>query len=482
MQKLKKHQKIFVNRSLNMGSIRSLGFDMDHTVVLYNRVNFENLAFHETLKKFIANGYPAELANLKFDPNFVIRGLLVDRERGNLLKVDAHKYVKVAFHGHMKLDKQARSELYNNKGFKADDFLTVDTFFALSETQLYIEIVDYMRRNPGKINKSFNEVYKDLREWIDLSHQDGSIKTKVLMEPSKYIVRDPHLVETFVKLIDGGKKLFLLTNSDWAYTNSVMTYLLDKQHEDFPEWQDYFEYIIVSAGKPNFFTGSNPFYEVMTEQDGLLKSHRGPLVPRKVYHGGNAILFEKLTNQKGDQILYCGDHIYGDIMRSKELFNWRTFLVVEELEDDFKKTEKLQPQFEKIMDEIRIEEQMQTEVQTLRSEISNQDRRQKQKNQRDAKAYEAKYLARVGELKEDLKAKEDILETQHKLIKDLIVAREKEFHPVWGELMRTSLEKSRFGKQIESYACLYTCRISSLRHYSCGQKMRSYRDLMPHDM
>ncbi|MBC7659060.1 MAG: HAD-IG family 5'-nucleotidase [Chitinophagaceae bacterium] len=480
MNKLKKHQKIFVNRSLNMASIRSLGFDMDHTLVLYNRVNFENLAFHETLKKFIANGYPEELSTLKFDPNFVIRGLLVDRDRGNLLKVDAHKYVKVAFHGHMKLDKAQRSELYNARGFKADDYLTVDTFFALSETQLFIEIVDYMRRNPGKIQKTFTEVFKDLRTWIDLSHQDGSIKTKVLMEPSKYIVRDPHLVETLVKLIDGGKKIFLLTNSDWAYTNSVMTYLLDNQHEEFRHWQDYFEYIIVSAGKPNFFTGSNPFYEVMTDNEGLLRAHRGPLIAKKVYHGGNANLFEKLTNQKGDQILYAGDHIYGDIMRSKELFNWRTLLVVEELEEDFKKTEKMQPEFDAIMETIREEELLQSDMQSLRSDISNHERRQKNKHAK--KEQESKFLGKIAELRVDLKAKEEQLEAVHKKIKELVSAREKAFHPVWGELMRTSLEKSRFGKQIESYACLYTTRVSSLRFYSQGQKMRSYRDLMPHDL
>lgn len=478
MQKLKKQQKIFVNRSLNMGSIRSLGFDMDHTVVLYNRENFENLAFHETVKKFIANGYPEELSKLKFDPNFVIRGLLVDRERGNLLKVDAHKYVKIAYHGHSKLDKAQRSELYNSKGFKADDFLTIDTFFALSETQLYIEIVDYMRKNPGKIQKTFGQVYQDLREWIDLSHQDGSIKTKVLMEPEKYIVRDPHLVETFVKLIDGEKKLFLLTNSDWSYTNAVMSYLLNGQHADFPNWQDYFEYTIVSSGKPNFFTGSNPFYEVVTDKEGLLRQHRGPLVPRRVYHGGNARLFERLTAQKGDQILYCGDHIYGDIMRSKELSNWRTLLVVEELEDDFKKVEKLQPEFDKVMEAIRHEEQLQNDAQALRSEIANLQRRLRvtQKHQ------DPKQLAWLKENTARLQEKEEGLESQHRLIKDLISEREKQFHPIWGELMRTSLEKSRFGKQIESYACLYTCRISNLRFHSATQKLRSYRDFMPHDL
>ena len=480
MQKLKKFQKIYVNRSLNMESIQSVGFDMDHTLVLYNRENFENLAFHATVKKFVEHGYPEELLKLKFDPNFVIRGLLVDRDKGNLLKVDAHKYVKVAFHGHRKLDKKERSELYNAKSFKADDFLTVDTFFALSEVQLFMEIVDFMQRHPGQITKSFNQVYADLREWIDLSHQDGSIKLQVLAEPEKYIDRDKNLVEMLVQLIDGNKKLFLLTNSDWNYTNSVMTYLLGSMHEDFPRWQDYFEYIIVSSGKPNFFTGSNPFYEVVTEKEGLLKQHRGPLLPKQVYHGGNAILFERLTQQKGDQILYCGDHIYGDIQRSKELFNWRTLLVVQELEQQLSKLERLQSDLERIMESIHSEEEMQEKAQSLRSEIGNLQRRLKMVG--SDKQKEAKQQTRLKEYSEQLQRIEEQLEIQHERIRELIELREKVIHPIWGELMRTSLEKSRFAKQIESYACLYTSGVSNLRFYSCSQKYRSYRDMMPHDM
>ena len=84
-----KTEQMFVNRSLNMASITSIGFDMDHTLARYNRVNFENLAFHKTLEKFIEAGYPQELSQLEFDPKFVIRGLLVDRAKGNLLKVDS---------------------------------------------------------------------------------------------------------------------------------------------------------------------------------------------------------------------------------------------------------------------------------------------------------------------------------------------------------------------------------------------------------
>jgi len=56
MLKLLNEQKIYVNRSLNMESIKSIGFDMDHTLALYHREAFESLAFRETLKKFIKAG------------------------------------------------------------------------------------------------------------------------------------------------------------------------------------------------------------------------------------------------------------------------------------------------------------------------------------------------------------------------------------------------------------------------------------------
>ncbi|MFW7377586.1 MAG: HAD-IG family 5'-nucleotidase [Oligoflexus sp.] len=477
MQKLKNNDKIFVNRSLNLESITSIGFDMDHTLALYNRVEFETLAFRETLKKFIEAGYPEELQKLKFDPNFVIRGLLVDQDRGNLLKVDGYKYVKVAYHGHRRLEKQERHLLYNSKGYKADEFLSIDTFFALSEVQLFIEIVDYMRRHPDAIKKSYREVYQDLREFIDLSHKDGTIKEQVLANIDRYISRDPQLPQTLAKLIDGGKKIFLLTNSDWPYTNAIMTYLLNNALEDFPRWQDYFEYAIVGAGKPNFFTGSNPFYEVM--QDGLLRPHYGPLTVGSVYHGGNARLFEKLTHQTGDGILYIGDHIYGDIMRSKELFNWRTLLVVEELEDNFDKMEEFKPEMQKIIEAIHQEETLLEEYHSLSGELSHIKRRQRRQH---GKLTDDKTKQKIDKLQASLIDKESELKNLSQRIRKQIEEREKKFHPIWGELMYMNLKKSRFAKQIEAYACLYTTKITNFRFYSPNHNFRSVRDIMPHDL
>ena len=42
-------------------------------------------------------------------------------------------------------------------------------------------------------------------------------------------------------------------------------------------------------------------------------------------------MFSALIGAKGRDVLYCGDHIYGDILKSKKIRGWRTFLVVPEL-------------------------------------------------------------------------------------------------------------------------------------------------------
>ena len=454
---------------------------MDHTVAMYNRAAFEALAFRITLNKFIDAGYPAELARLEFKPDFLIRGLLVDMDRGNLLKVDGHKYVKTAFHGRRKLDKETRSRLYNSESFKAYEMLSVDTFFALSEVQLFTEIVDYMEANPGKINKSFHEVYADLRQFIDRSHADGSIKNEVLRSPEKFFIRDKYLSTTLIRLIDGGKSLFLLTNSGWEYTNAVMSYLLDGVDSEFPTWRNYFDYSIVSSAKPGFFMGNNGFFEVVTESS-LLKVHDGKLIQGKVYHGGNANLFQKLVGCRGDEILYIGDHIYGDIARSKGLVNWRTMLVVEELDNELPKLEELRPLLGKIHETLNSREAIDEELQILRSKIASNARQSKIKLAEGNKA-KVQHLQKENEkLSDRANTLESQLATHDAAIRRLIEDREAKVHPVWGELMKVGLERSRFADQVESYACVYSSRVSNLRFYSPYKRFVPLYDVLPHDL
>jgi 5'-nucleotidase len=479
--KLEKWNRIFVNRSLNMGNIRAIGFDMDHTLAMYNREAFEALAFRATLRKFIEAGYPSELEGLQFKPDFLIRGLLVDMDRGNILKVDGHKYVKTAFHGHTRLDKDTRWRLYNSESFKAYEFLSMDSFFALSEVQLFAEIVDYMNHNPGKIQKSFREVYADLRTFIDKSHADGSIKEEVLLNPERFFNRDRHLATALIRAMDAGKHLFLLTNSNWTYTNAVMNFLLADASLEFPDWRQYFRYVIVGSGKPGFFTGSQPFYEVVT-QSNLLTALNGPLEAGKVYQGGNAQLFQNLTGFRGDEILYVGDHIYGDIIRSKGSVNWRTLLVVEELEHELVKIDDLRDGLQKIRDGIAERETSDEELQILRSKIASNARQAKVASDRGDTRRARHLLAENEKLLEKAHEKQALLDRQDEGIKQAIADREANIHPIWGSLMKVGLERSRFANQVESYACLYTSRVSNIRFYSPFKRFTSFHDTLPHEV
>lgn len=51
----------------------------------------------------------------------------------------------------------------------------------------------------------------------------------------------------------------------------------------------------------------------------------------EVYSGGSCDVFTEMIGAKGKDVLYIGDHIFGDILKSKKIRGWRTFLIVPEL-------------------------------------------------------------------------------------------------------------------------------------------------------
>ncbi|MFZ5443487.1 MAG: 5'-nucleotidase domain-containing protein, partial [Myxococcota bacterium] len=58
---------------------------------------------------------------------------------------------------------------------------------------------------------------------------------------------------------------------------------------------------------------------------------------------------------------------------------------------------------------------------------------------------------------------------------------ERGFNPFWGLHFKEGNENSRFGEQVEQYACLYTSRVSNFVFYSPIHFFRSQRELMPHE-
>lgn len=88
---------IFCSRTLNLRSISAIGYDMDYTLMHYNVMAWEGRAYDYCMENLRNMGFPVN--GLSFDPDLVIRGLVIDKERGNLVKADRFGYIKRAMHG-----------------------------------------------------------------------------------------------------------------------------------------------------------------------------------------------------------------------------------------------------------------------------------------------------------------------------------------------------------------------------------------------
>ena len=103
-------RRIFTNRDLDFEQVPIVGFDMDYTLARYRQDRLEALSLDATVAKLIERGWPEVLREVQPDPEFAIRGLVVDKLRGNLLKMDRHGYVGRVHHGRTMLDRTQRKD------------------------------------------------------------------------------------------------------------------------------------------------------------------------------------------------------------------------------------------------------------------------------------------------------------------------------------------------------------------------------------
>jgi HAD superfamily 5'-nucleotidase-like hydrolase len=476
---VKKSRRIFVNRNLRLDEIQLVGFDMDYTLAIYHQAAIERLSIDATLRKLIAQrGYPEAILGLDYDPTFAIRGLVIDRKFGNVLKMDRYAHVGRVYHGRRALTRDERRELYQTERVRLSSqqrFACIDTLFSLPEAVMYASLVDYFERTGSK--PDYNRLWQDIRESIDEAHRDETIKRIIKADPAAYIVRDPDLAPALHKLRSSGKRLFLLTNSLWDYTDHVMRFLLDGALPAYASWRSFFDLIVVGSRKPDFFTGHNPFLEI--DEAGCAIGRPTALSRGRLYQEGNLHDFERMAGAAGDRVLYIGDHIYGDMLRSKKSSTWRTAMIIQELEDELSLQERLMPQV------IRLEA-VERRLPILESEVSYQQMLLKSLQKLEngdgggadaAQLEAAKKSAR--ELLEDLRAQmRETLAEQETLERQIECA----FNPYWGAIFREGAENSRFGEQVEDYACVYTSRASNFLAYSPLQYFRSPRDHMPHEV
>ncbi|KAF5176822.1 Cytosolic purine 5'-nucleotidase [Thalictrum thalictroides] len=291
-------------------------------------------------------------------------------------------------------------------------------------------------------------------------------------------------------LRDSGRATFLVTNSLWDYTNVVMNFLCEKRTMNGSsqcnyDWLENFNVVVTGSAKPGFFHGENrsTLFEVEPESGMLLNTDNGSPIPQmgstsprlpsngmkkacRVFQGGSVGHLHKLLSvEASSQVLYVGDHIYGDILRSKKVLGWRTMLVVPELEREVELLWKSR--------DIR------KELQLLR----------KQRDLIEDQIHHLEWSLKFEGLDDDKKLKLSSELNDLELQRDNVRLSHREgqrechqkFHKVWGQLMKTGYQNSRFAHQVERFACLYTSQVTNLSLYSPDKYYRPGEDYMSHE-
>jgi HAD superfamily 5'-nucleotidase-like hydrolase len=472
-------RRIFCNRNLRMSNIAWVGFDMDYTLAIYNQREMDELSIQATIAKLVARGYPEFVRSMPYSTDFPVRGLLIDKRFGHILKMNRYKFVTKGYHGLRELAKDELRALYHSKKIRpaTPRYHWIDTLYALSEAALYAALVEAMEQRGLAVD--YAKMFTDIRESIDEAHRDGTILETVSGDFRRFVHKDPELAPTLHKLRSAGKKLFVLTNSRWSYTDKMMTYLLDGAMSEYPHWRNYFDVVIVAATKPAFFQERRPLMEREGEK---LEPAAFPLERGKIYEGGNLLDLERALGVGGDQVLYVGDHIYGDILRSKKESAWRTAMIIQELEgeviahdsclEDILRAEHLADARDRLEDELRF---YQTRFKEQSRRIEHAHHKPNGVNVAEAEAERSRMKRAIDRVRTRLRAVDGELQTIERRI-------DQRFHSFWGSLLKEENEESSFGSQVEEYACLYTSRVSNFLLYSPQQYFRSPRDEMAHEI
>nr|XP_024219057.1 cytosolic purine 5'-nucleotidase isoform X2 [Halyomorpha halys] len=454
--------RIFVNRSLHLENIKFYGFDMDYTLAEYKSPQYETLGFNLVKERLVELGYPQEILGFEYDPSFPVRGLWFDTLYGNLLKVDAYGNILVCVHGFQFLKNSQIYELYPNKFLQLDEsrVYILNTLFNLPETHLLACLVDFFTNSKqytgdktgvtcGDLFMSFKSIFQDVRNAVDWVHIKGDLKSQTTKNLDLYVKKDERLPMFLTRIRDSGAKVFLLTNSDYCFTDKIMTYLFDFPHGARPDephrnWKTYFDVIVVDASKPLFFGEGTLMRQVNTTTGALrIGSHTGPLHKEQVYSGGSCDVFTKLIGAKGKDVLYVGDHIFGDILKSKKIRGWRTFLIVPELVQELHVwTDKCQ-----LFTELQALDVM------LGETYKNLDSSTKEKPD-------------ISNLRASIR------EVTHKM--DLA-------YGMMGSLFRSGSRQTFFSSQVVRYADLYAATFLNLIYYPFSYMFRAPAMLMPHE-
>lgn len=334
-----------------------LGFDLDNTICRYKIGAMVKLEY-EAMAKYLVEVkcYPSTHLYKPIEDNldFMVKGLILDAENGNLLRVGPDGEILHGSHGTVELTRQelmryygedcrwhvtdlfSKDPLHTWNGPESEKMRTLLDYFDMPAGLVFARAVDTIDE-VKKGRQAKYQVWPDLLEGLqhmfsreNFQLSKGGYFPQMKSTPEEYYHKcSTELINWFKALREKGKILFLITGSNFDFASHTA------ENSMGPSWRELFDITCYFAKKPGFFTQDRPFIGI----DGLEET--GPVQVDDLERGGEYIngnwtgLYEflkKHSKKQEPKVLYIGDNLIQDVYTPAKHTCCDTVAVVEELE------------------------------------------------------------------------------------------------------------------------------------------------------
>ncbi|XP_032680321.1 5'-nucleotidase domain-containing protein 1 isoform X1 [Odontomachus brunneus] len=338
---------------LRLADYDCIGFDLDNTLLRYNITNLMHMEY-EMLATFMVDnrGYSKKLLKplTDSDLDFMQKGLLLDFERGNVLKVSPDGVIHRACHGTHLLNKDQIKKIYPDQRWEVTDIFCNNVldawngplsekvrslldYFDIPASLVFARAVDALDEECESHQDKYN-IWPDILDGMiymfSVSHFESGkgIFGHIKKNPEKYLRKtDITAIMSWLKQIKPTISIFLLTGSNVDFVNFTANYAFGE------EWKSIFDIIICFAKKPGFFTGDRPFLDIVQNKETDVVSQH--LQKGKIYSQGNwkglREFISRTTGKENPRCLYIGDNLVQDVYVPNTFACCDTISIVEEV-------------------------------------------------------------------------------------------------------------------------------------------------------
>lgn len=330
-----------------------IGFDLDNTICNFNVPELMKLEYELLSQGLVNKGYNPKylLKSFESGADFLQKGLTVDFEHGNIVRIGSDGTIVKACHGTKLLTDDNIIKYYGPErkwecavSYTNDLLIAWNTqleskirscldYFDTPSVYCFANCVDAIDAVYGPQTKYniWPDILDCLMKIFSREHfvsGEGGFFNQLKDNITKYYKKCDESVIKWLKLLKQKKTLFLITGSNVDFASFTATNSMGEN------WKDLFDSVVFYARKPGFFKDSRSFMGV----DGLQET--GPVIldasnKVKHYSQGNwkefYDLLSTISNKKDPKILYIGDNLIQDIYTPSKYQISDTVAVVEEM-------------------------------------------------------------------------------------------------------------------------------------------------------